>query len=254
MPDDEREPTNENPTAGNRELERAEGQPTPPAGMAPEGPAPAGPAPDAGSPGPVPGYAWGGWAPPGSSGPPSGYPWGGWPAGPPPAQAGARPRGLARLLASAVTAWIVAGALALAVVGLSVALATGGSGRDGAPARFGGGGPEPGARLGGPGPLGGAGPLRGAGPLGGTFRQSGVAGTVTSVASGSFTVNDRSGQAVTVREQSSTKYYAGTSSASAGAVVTGARVLVEGSRSGNTVTASRVEVLPAGFPGFAQPR
>jgi hypothetical protein len=70
-----------------------------------------------------------------------------------------------------------------------------------------------------------------------------VVGAVASVGSGSFTVNARSGQTVTVDEQSSTTYYTGTTSASSSAVVTGARVIVQGTRTGNTVTATRVEVF-----------
>ena len=55
-----------------------------------------------------------------------------------------------------------------------------------------------------------------------------------------------SGQMVTVDEQSSTTYYSGATSASSSVVVKGARVVVQVTRSGNTVTATHVNVLPAG--------
>ncbi len=77
-----------------------------------------------------------------------------------------------------------------------------------------------------------------------------MAGTVATVGSGSFTVTDHTGQTVTVDEQSSTTYYSGATSASSSAVVTGARVAVQGTRNGTTVTAARVVVLPAGGFGF----
>ena len=73
-----------------------------------------------------------------------------------------------------------------------------------------------------------------------------MVGTVASVGTDSFTVTSFSGQSITVDEQSSTTYYSGGASASASAVVQGVRVMVQGSRSGNTVTATRVVVLPSG--------
>jgi len=138
----------------------------------------------------------------------------------------------AGLLRSATTAWIVAGALALAVVGLSVALGLGNSSSPRISAPFGDTGPGPRGTFG------------GRAPIGGSFANLGVIGTVASVGSGSFTVAARSGQFVTVDEQSSTTYYEGGSSTSSSAVVKGATVLVQGSRNGNTVTATRVNVLP----------
>ncbi len=73
-----------------------------------------------------------------------------------------------------------------------------------------------------------------------------MAGTVSNVSSTNFTVTDRSGQAVTVDEQSSTTYFNGRTSASSSIVTSGARVLVRGTRQGNTVTATSVIVLPSG--------
>jgi hypothetical protein len=137
---------------------------------------------------------------------------------------------LRAILRNATVAWVAVAVLLLAVIGLSVALGTqSSSSAVGATAPFGGGGL--GGRLAGP------------GAFGGGFGTLGVAGTVASVGSGSFTVNARSGQTVTVDEQSSTTYYTGATSASSSAVVTGARVIVQGTRRGNTVTATRVEVL-----------
>jgi hypothetical protein len=132
-------------------------------------------------------------------------------------------------------AWLVAGLLALTVAGLSVALAS----RSPSSARIltpsgSSAAPNPGRSFAGPGFFG-----DGAGSLG-------VVGTVASVTNGHFTVTDRTGTTVTVDEQSSTAYYSGTTSASSSAVVSGARVAVQGTRSGNTVTATRVIVLPAG--------
>jgi hypothetical protein len=141
-----------------------------------------------------------------------------------------------------ITAWIVAAALALAVVGLSVALAVGNS----APAGL----RAPIVR---PAPVA-PGSAGNRSPFGGNFATLGVAGTVTSVGSGTFTVTGVSGQLVTVDEQSSTIYDQGATSASSAAVLQGSRVLVLGSRSGTTVKATRVIVLPAGgFGGFAGP-
>jgi hypothetical protein len=172
---------------------------------------------------------------------------------PPAAPAAPSGRGrTARLFASAVTAWIVAGVLALAVVGLSVALALANSG----PIRL--------APIVQPAPGSGTAPRpvapgspRTPSPLGGRFGNRGVVGTVTGIGFGTFTVKGVGGQTVTVDEQSSTTYDQGATSAGPSAVVTGARVLVVGSRSGNTVQATRVIVLPAGgfgggggAPGF----
>jgi len=177
-----------------------------------------------------------------------------------PPAAAAAPSGRSRtvrLLASAVTAWIVAAVLALAVVGLSVALALGNSAPAGLQAPIV--RPAPVAPEPSPSPVAPGSPGNRS-PFGGNFATLAVVGTVTGVGSGSFTVMAVSGQTVTVDEQSSTTYDQGATSASATAVVQGARVLVLGSGSGTTVTATRVIVLPAGgyggtggFGGFTGP-
>jgi hypothetical protein len=141
-------------------------------------------------------------------------------------------RGLGAFLGSLTVAWITAGILTLTVVGLAVALAAThpGSARVARPfARAGAfGGGFAGGRVGRP------------------FGTSGVVGRVTAVRSGSFTVDARSGQTVTVDEQPSTSYYKVATSSSSSAVTNGVQVLVQGSRTGETVQATRVVVLPAG--------
>jgi hypothetical protein len=171
-------------------------------------------------------------------GPPGEYSW-----APPSTAAPNRRSRTHRLFASALTAWIVAALLALAVVGLSVALALGNT----SPTVFRSpiARPTPVSPL--PSPIA---PGRGS-PFGGRVGNLGVAGTVTSVGSGTFNVQGISGQKVTVDEQSSTIYDQGATSATAAAVTMGSRVLVLGSRSGTTVKATRVIVLPAGGFGAA---
>ena len=77
----------------------------------------------------------------------------------------------------------------------------------------------------------------------------GSSGTVASVSSSSFTVVTGAGQKVTVKKASSTKYDNGTSSVSASAITKGASVLVLGTTSGTTITASKVVVQPTGSDG-----
>lgn len=164
---------------------------------------------------------------------PAGWPAAGWWSPPP-------PRRLVRWGRSAVLAWFVAAVLAMTVVGLSVALGlSGGS----TPTR--GAVPFPGPRTVPLLPGGIAGP-------GQTPSRLAVIGTVASLGSNQFTVNALSGGTVTVNEQSSTTYYNGGAKATSSAVVTGARVVVEGTRTGNTVSAERVVVLGTGpFGGGA---
>ncbi|MEA2497392.1 MAG: hypothetical protein QOJ29_5303, partial [Thermoleophilaceae bacterium] len=82
----------------------------------------------------------------------------------------------------------------------------------------------------------------------------GVVGTVSSVATSSFTVSTSAGQKVTVKKMSSTTYRKRTSSTSAGAVKKGEAVLVLGTTNGTTITASQVVVQPAsGGPAAFSP-
>jgi hypothetical protein len=79
----------------------------------------------------------------------------------------------------------------------------------------------------------------------------GTAGTVDSVSASSFTVSTATGQKVTVNEASSTTYQQGTSSASASAITTGETVLVLGTTSSTTITATQVIGQPTGDYGSA---
>jgi len=66
------------------------------------------------------------------------------------------------------------------------------------------------------------------------------------VSSSGFTLSTSAGQKVTVNEASSTTYQNGTSSTSASAITTGEGVLVLGTTSGTTITATQVIVQPTG--------
>jgi hypothetical protein len=74
----------------------------------------------------------------------------------------------------------------------------------------------------------------------------GVAGTVSSLSASGFTVTTSAGQKVTVKEAPSTTYQKGTNAASVSAVTTGETVLVLGTTSNTTITASQVTMEPAG--------
>jgi hypothetical protein len=79
----------------------------------------------------------------------------------------------------------------------------------------------------------------------------GAAGTVNGVSTSHFTIATSAGQQVTVDEASSTAYREGTSAVSASAMTTGDSVLVLGTTSGTTITATEVIVQPAGDGGSA---
>jgi hypothetical protein len=74
----------------------------------------------------------------------------------------------------------------------------------------------------------------------------GASGTVATVSTSSFTIATAAGQQVTVNEASSTTYQNGTSSISASAITSGEGVLVLGTTSGTTITATQVVVQPTG--------
>jgi hypothetical protein len=74
----------------------------------------------------------------------------------------------------------------------------------------------------------------------------GASGTVGRVSATSFTMSTSAGQQVTVDEASSTTYQKGSSPVSASAITTGEPVLVLGTTSGTTITATQVTVQPAG--------
>src|ERR1700737_1406032 len=76
--------------------------------------------------------------------------------------------------------------------------------------------------------------------------SGGASGTVASVSTSSFTMSTSAGVKVTVDEASSTTYQKGTSFTSASAITTGEPVLVLGTTSGVTITATQVIVQPTG--------
>jgi hypothetical protein len=66
------------------------------------------------------------------------------------------------------------------------------------------------------------------------------------VSTSGFTISTSAGQKVTVKEASTTSYQKGTSASSASAITKGENVLVLGTTSGTTITASQVIVQPTG--------
>ena len=74
----------------------------------------------------------------------------------------------------------------------------------------------------------------------------GAAGTVGSLSSSGFTLTTSAGQKVTIKEAASTTYQKETSPASVSAITTGEGVLVLGTTSNTTITATQVIVEPAG--------
>jgi hypothetical protein len=79
----------------------------------------------------------------------------------------------------------------------------------------------------------------------------GSSGTVDGVSTSGFTMTTAAGQKVTVNEASSTTYLNGTNSISASAISTGEYVLVLGTTSGTTITATQVTVQPTDGGGSA---
>jgi hypothetical protein len=79
----------------------------------------------------------------------------------------------------------------------------------------------------------------------------GAVGTVSSVSTSGFTISTSAGQKVTVDEASSTAYKKGTSSTTVSAITTGQPVLVLGTTSGTSITATQVIVQPSGSSGSA---
>jgi hypothetical protein len=79
----------------------------------------------------------------------------------------------------------------------------------------------------------------------------GTSGTIASVSTSSFTLTTSAGQKVTVNEAPSTDYTNGARSTSASAMNKGGSVLVLGTVSGTTITASHVIVQPTNSGGSA---
>ncbi len=141
------------------------------------------------------------------------------------------------MFARQLTRFIVAGAAAIAIAGGSYGIISTNSNNGSAAASSG--------SAGGLG-SGGRGSNARSGPASG-----GASGTVASVSASSFTLTTTAGQQVTVGVASSTTYQKGTSPASATAVTTGKPVLVVGTTSGTTITATQVIVQPTNASGSA---
>jgi hypothetical protein len=97
---------------------------------------------------------------------------------------------------------------------------------------------------------------RGRSAGGGSNARSGPAaggssGAVGSVSTSGFTMTTSAGQKVTVEEASSTTYQNGTRSTSASGITNGEVVLVLGTTSGTSITATQVIVQPTGSGGSA---
>jgi hypothetical protein len=148
-----------------------------------------------------------------------------------------RPR-VRRLLSNRRSRWIMAAALMCVAIGLSAC------GTSSANAT------SPSATAAGSGSAGGFGSGGGSNARSGPA-AGGASGTVSSVSTSGFTMSTSAGQKVTVNEASSTTYQNGTSSISASAITTGEGVLVLGTISGTTITATQVIVQPAGGGGSA---
>jgi hypothetical protein len=143
-----------------------------------------------------------------------------------------------------LTTSIVVGAAAIAIAGGSYGIVSATSSTSPATASS---SPAPASSgvAGGPGPGGGGSNAR-SGPAAG-----GASGTVSSLSTPNFTMTTSAGQKVTVAEASATTYQKGTSPASANAITTGEPVLVLGTTSGTTITATQVIVQPASGGGSA---
>jgi hypothetical protein len=150
--------------------------------------------------------------------------------------------GARRWLSAARSRWILAAALIFAVIGLSVALVTSQSATATSPSAT---ATSPSATAGHPGPGSGAAAGGGSNARSGPA-AGGASGTVGTMSLSSFTITTSAGQKVTVDEASSTTYQKGTSTTSASAVTKGESVLVLGTTSGTTITASQVIVQPTG--------
>jgi hypothetical protein len=81
--------------------------------------------------------------------------------------------------------------------------------------------------------------------------SGGASGTVGSVSGSGFTMSTAAGQKVTVDEASATTYQKGASSTSASGITTGESVLVLGTTSGTTITATQVIVQSTDGGGSA---
>ena len=140
---------------------------------------------------------------------------------------------------------IAAGVAAIAVAGGSYGIVSAASGSSPAAA-----GSSPAAAAGR-----GAGFPQGSGGGGSNARSGpsagGASGTVGSVSGSGFTMTTSAGQKVTVDEAPGTTYQKGTTPVSATAITAGEPVLVLGTTSSTTITATQVTVQPAGSAATA---
>jgi hypothetical protein len=147
----------------------------------------------------------------------------------------ARWPGTRRFLSTGRARWVVAAAVICAAIGVPVGVATSPSSAGAAPPA----GSRPGV-AGHSGSSGGGSNAR-SGPAAG-----GAVGTVGTVSATGFTLSTPAGESVTVDETSTTTYANGSTSTSAAAPTTGADVLVLGTTSGTTITATQVSTQPSG--------
>ena len=142
-----------------------------------------------------------------------------------------------------LTKSIAAGAAAIAVAGGSYGIVSATS--SSSPAAAGGGSSAAsGSPAASSSPAGGSGSGGGGANARSGPAAGGAAGTVGSVSTSGFTLTTSAGQKVTVNEASSTSYQKQTSPASASAVTKGEPVLVLGTTSNTTITATEVIVQP----------
>jgi hypothetical protein len=142
--------------------------------------------------------------------------------------------GAQRVVSRKLTKSIAAGVAAIAIAGASYGIVSATTSGSSAAASSG---------------TAGSGPAGGPGSGGGSNARSGPAaggssGTASGVSTSGFTLTTAAGQKVTVNEASATTYEKGTSAASASAVTTGEPILVLGTTSGTTITATQVIVQP----------
>jgi hypothetical protein len=148
--------------------------------------------------------------------------------------------GAQRVVSRKLTKSIAAGVAAIAIAGGSYGIVSATSSGSSAAASSG---------TAGSGTAGSGGAAGGPGSGGGSNARSGPAaggssGTASGVSTSGFTLTTAAGQKVIVNEASATTYEKGTSVASANAVTAGAPVLVLGTTSGTTITATQVIVQP----------
>jgi len=154
------------------------------------------------------------------------------------------------MFSSKLSKSVAAGIAAIAVAGGSYGIVSATSGSSpaaaGSSAAAGSGSAPAVSGAGGPLGSGGGGSNARSGPAAG-----GASGTVGSVSASGFTLTTAAGQKVTVDEASATTYQKGTTPVSASAITAGEPVLVLGTTSSTTITATQVTVQPAGSAATA---